>query len=169
VAHTEPAEKLVAAHANILAMDKDGMNALHYAAQESAQHLDILFKGGFKVVDARSNAGLTPLHVAAVTGTASAVRWLLDHGANVNAVTAADYDYLPRHLAPGRPGLFLPPLRQRRHDDQVERGLELATERRPDVGERPVSRRRHRACRLVSEGSQRPGARKSNLSSCRLG
>lgn len=24
-----------------------------------------------------------------------------DHGANVNAVTAADYDYLPRHLAPG--------------------------------------------------------------------
>jgi ankyrin repeat protein len=101
VAQSEAAEKLIAAHANILAMDKDGVNALHYAAQESGQHLDILFKAGFKVVDARSNAGLTPLHIAAVEGTESAVRWLLDHGANVNAVTAADYDYLPRHLAPG--------------------------------------------------------------------
>jgi hypothetical protein len=101
VAQSEAAEKLIAAHANILALDKDGMNALHYAAQESAQHLDILFKAGFKVVDARSNAGLSPLHVAAVEGTESAVCWLLDHGANVNAATGADYDYLPRHLASG--------------------------------------------------------------------
>ena len=29
------------------------------------------------------------------------MRWLLDHGADVNAKVAADYVYLPRHLAPG--------------------------------------------------------------------
>jgi hypothetical protein len=101
VAHSEAAEKLLAAGANFMAMDKDGLNALHYAAQEGARHLECIWRAGFKVVDARSNAGLTPLHIAAVEGTESAVRWLLDHGADVNAVTAAPYSYLPRYLAPG--------------------------------------------------------------------
>ena len=101
VAHSEAAEKLLAAGANAFAMDKDGMNALHYAAQTGASHLEIIWQAGFKVADARSNAGLTPLHIAAVEGTESSVGWLLDHGAKVNAVSAADYSYLPRHLAPG--------------------------------------------------------------------
>ena len=101
VAHSDAAEKLLAAGASVLATDRDGMSALHYAAQSGTRHLDILFKAGFPIVDARSNAGVTPLHVAAVEGTESAARWLLDHGADLNAAVAADVDYLPHNLAPG--------------------------------------------------------------------
>ncbi len=101
VAHSDAAQKLLAAGANLLTTDKDGMSALHYAAQSGAAHLNILFRAGFTLVDARSNAGVTPLHVAALEGTESAARWLLDHGANLNAAVAADFVYLPRNLAPG--------------------------------------------------------------------
>lgn len=101
VAHSDAAEKLLAAGANVRATDKDGMIGLHYAAQSGARHLSVLFNAGCTDVDARSKAGVTPLHVAAVEGTESAARWLLDHGAKLDARLASDYDYLPRDFAPG--------------------------------------------------------------------
>jgi ankyrin repeat protein len=101
VAHGDAAEKLLAAGANIRATDKDGMTGLHYAAQTGAAHLGLLFDAGLKDVDARSKAGLTPLHVAAVEGNESAARWLLDRGAKADATLTADFDYLPYKMAPG--------------------------------------------------------------------
>jgi hypothetical protein len=102
VAHAAAAEKLLAAHANWLALDKYGNNSLHYAAEDGPHHLELLFRAGFNVVDARNNAGLTPLHFATLAGNADSARWLLDHGANPNAVTAAPYDYLPLDFLPGQ-------------------------------------------------------------------
>jgi len=101
VAHSDAAEKLVAAHANWIALDKQGNTALHYAAEDNPRHLELLFRAGFSVIDARNNAGLTPLHFAALAGNTGNARWLLDHGANPNAVTAAPYDYLPLNFNPG--------------------------------------------------------------------
>ncbi len=66
VAHAEAAEKLLAAGANVFALDHDGLSALHYAAQEGGRHLDLIWQTGFNVVDARSNTSLSPLHVASV-------------------------------------------------------------------------------------------------------
>jgi hypothetical protein len=102
VAHSLAAEKLLAAHANWIALDKFGNSALHYAAEHGvARHLESLYRAGFKVIDARNNAGLTPLHFATLAGETAAARWLLDHGANKDAVTAAPYDYLALDFAPG--------------------------------------------------------------------
>ena len=101
VAHGDAAEKLLAAGANVRATDKNGLGALHYAAQAGAAHLGLLFDAGLTDVDARSKAGLTPLHVAAVEGDESAARWLLDHGAKIDATLTADFDYLPYKMAPG--------------------------------------------------------------------
>ena len=91
VAHAEAAEKLLTAHANWIALDKRGNNSLHYAAEDSAHHLEILFRAGFNVADARNNSGLTPLHFATLAGKTESARWLLNHGANPNAVTSAPY------------------------------------------------------------------------------
>ena len=44
---------------------------------------------------------LTPLHFATLAGNTESARWLLDHGANPNAITAASYDYLPLDFYPG--------------------------------------------------------------------
>jgi len=102
VAHAAAAEKLLTAHANWIALDKRGNNSLHYAAEDSAHHLEILFRAGFNVADARNNSGLTPLHFATLAGKTESARWLLDHGANPNAVTSAPYDYLPLDFFPGQ-------------------------------------------------------------------
>ena len=101
VAHADAAEKLLAAHANWMALDKQGNNSLHYAAEDSPHHLELLFRAGFNVVDARNNSGLTPLHFATLAGNTESARWLLGHGANPNAVTAASYKYLPLDFYPG--------------------------------------------------------------------
>jgi ankyrin repeat protein len=101
VAHRDAAEKLLAAGANVRASDKDGMTALHYAAQSGSAHLALLFDAGFTEVDARSKAGVTPLHIAAIEGVESAAAWLLDRGAKLDAAVASDYEYLPHKMAPG--------------------------------------------------------------------
>ena len=101
VAHSDAAEKLLAAHANWIALDKNGNTSLHYAAEDGPRHLELLFRAGFNVIDARNNSGLTPLHFATLAGNTESARWLLDHGANPNAVTAAPYDYLPLSFYPG--------------------------------------------------------------------
>jgi ankyrin repeat protein len=61
VAHSLAAEKLLAAHANWMALDKFGNSSLHHAAERGlVSHLELLYRAGFTVVDARNNAGLTP-------------------------------------------------------------------------------------------------------------
>ena len=60
VAHSDAAEKLLAAHANWIALDKNGNTSLHYAAEDGPRHLELLFRAGFNVIDARNNSGLTP-------------------------------------------------------------------------------------------------------------
>jgi hypothetical protein len=124
VAHSDAAEKLLAAHANWIALDKSGNNSLHYAAEDGPRHLELLFRAGFNVVDARNNAGLTPLHFATLAGNTESARWLLDHGANPNAVTAATYDYLPLNFYPGYgnethvpAGMSVAGIAAMRHDD----------------------------------------------------
>ena len=102
LAHADAAEKLLAAHANWITFDKRGNNSLHYAAEDSPRHLQILFRAGFNVVDARNNSGLAPLHFATLAGNTESARWLLDHGANPNATTSAPYDYLPLDFFPGQ-------------------------------------------------------------------
>jgi hypothetical protein len=46
-------------------------------------------------VDARNNAGLSPLHFPVLYGEKTSVEYLLDRGADVNAKTLAPYGYLP--------------------------------------------------------------------------
>ena len=101
VAHRDAAEKLLAADANVRAADKDGMTALHYAAQSGSAHLSLVFNAGLTDVNVRNKAGLTPLHIAAIEGTESAAAWLLEHGAKSDAALASDYEYLPYKMAPG--------------------------------------------------------------------
>jgi hypothetical protein len=101
IANSDAAAKLLAAKADLLATDRNGNTAFHYAAENGPAHLRLLFDAGFKVVDARNNSRMSPLHFAAVAGNPDSCRWLLDHGANVNAVTSAAYDYLSLQNAPG--------------------------------------------------------------------
>lgn len=101
VAHSHAAPKLLSAKANIVATDRSGNTAFHYAAESGAAQLELLHDAGFTVIDARNNAGWTALHFAAVAGDADACTWLLEHGANINAVTSAPYDYLSLKNAPG--------------------------------------------------------------------
>ena len=101
VAPADAAEKLLAAGANVRAADKDGMTALHYAAQSGSAHLALLFRAGLTEVDVRNKAGVTPLHVAALEGKESAAAWLLDHGAKLDATVGSDYEYLPHAMTPG--------------------------------------------------------------------
>ena len=100
VAHSDAAAKLLRAKANFLATDRSGNTAFHYAAESGPAHLRLLHDAGFSVIDARNKAGWSALHFAAVSGNADSCRWLLEHGANVNAVTAAPYDFLSLHNAP---------------------------------------------------------------------
>ena len=101
-AHSTAAPKLLAAHANWMALDKFGNSSLHLAAERGVvSHLELLFRAGFTVIDARNSAGLTPLHFATLAGETESARWLLDHDANPNAVTAAAYDYLRFDFYPG--------------------------------------------------------------------
>ncbi len=93
-AHSLTAPALIDAHANWVALDSLGNTPLHYAAEQSAASCAILVDKGLPV-DARNNAGLSPLHFATLSGEKSAVEYLLDHGANINAKTLAAYDYLP--------------------------------------------------------------------------
>jgi hypothetical protein len=124
VAHAGAAERLLGAHANWIAVDKRGNSSLHYAAEDGPHHLGLLFRAGFNVVDARNNSGLTPLHFATLAGNVDSVRWLLDRGANPNAVTATPYDYLSLDFYPGQEnetrvpaGISVAGIASMRHED----------------------------------------------------
>ena len=65
--------------------------AFHVAAQKGHVGILKLFKDHVQSVDSpRTTGGLTALHVAAKTGQVEVVRWLVDNGADVNAITPVD-------------------------------------------------------------------------------
>lgn len=72
-----------------------------------------------KLIDARNKDGCQPLHEAARYGPPAAVAWLLEHGANVNAV--AYNKFTPLHLA---------------DDPEIVR---LILQRKPDLTRRDAS------------------------------
>ena len=72
------AAQLIAAGADALARNRFGEVPLHRNRQAA-----FLVAG----VDVRDEAGLTPLHHAALAGNDAAVQWLLEHGADPQART----------------------------------------------------------------------------------
>lgn len=64
--------------------DKDGFNALHFAALQGHNNLiDLLVKNGVNI-NATDAVGRTPLYLAVIKQFPDTVRVLLEHGANVN-------------------------------------------------------------------------------------
>ena len=84
----EATELLVTAGADVKAVSKGGVTALHWAVRDARKVRWLLDRGAD--VHARTTLGRTPLLVAASTsGTATVVELLLDRGAGVNAADTA--------------------------------------------------------------------------------
>ena len=82
-------------------------STLHEAVERGDFYSCMLLLGhshgenGIRVqLSCKNEASLTPLHVAADRANAQLARWLLEHGANVNALTTQDSS--PLHLACSR-------------------------------------------------------------------
>ena len=98
LAYSDAARVLLEHKADFLVLDKNGNTALHTAAEESAITCRLLVEAGLPV-DARNNAGLTPLHFASLQAQQGAAEYLLDHGADLNAKTLAPYRYKWSYVA----------------------------------------------------------------------
>lgn len=67
------------------------LTPIHIAAQRGHVKVLELFKNHIQSVDdPHSNIGSTPLHIAAAAGQDKAVRWLVENGADVNAIDRWD-------------------------------------------------------------------------------
>ena len=96
---------LLAAGADVNAIDKDKETALHSAAMQGRTGIAKLLLEAGADVNARDDDGFTPLHSAAAWGHVELARMLLAAGADVNA---GDRDKeTPLHLVAGR---RVPPL-----------------------------------------------------------
>ena len=98
LAYADTARILLAHGADFLVLDKNGNTALHLAAEHDAAKCTLLLDAGIPV-DARNNAGLSPLHFAALQAQETAADVLLKRGANINATTLAPYDYKWSYIA----------------------------------------------------------------------
>ena len=97
-ANFDSARLLLDHHADFLILDKNGNTALHTAAEENGATCQLLVNAGLPV-DARNNAGLTPLHFASLQAQQSAAEYLLSRGADINAKTLAPYSYKWSYIA----------------------------------------------------------------------
>jgi ankyrin repeat protein len=79
-------EELLAQGANVNAKDYNGMTALDYAVHvcQSVETVELLVAKG-AALNAASNIGWTPLHIAAAGSKTELVRLLIAHGADVTA------------------------------------------------------------------------------------
>jgi Ankyrin repeats (3 copies)/Ankyrin repeats (many copies) len=98
LAHSDSARVLLEHKADFLVLDKNGNSALHTAAEESALVCGMLIDAGLPV-DARNNAGLTPLHFAALQGNLGAAQYLVSRNAALDARTLAPYSYKWTYIA----------------------------------------------------------------------
>lgn len=98
LAYSDAARVLLEHKADFLVLDKNGNTALHTAAEESAITCKLLVDAGLPV-DARNNAGLTPLHFASLQAQQGAAEYLLEYGADLNARTLAPYRYKWSYVA----------------------------------------------------------------------
>ena len=98
LAYSDAARVLLEHKADFLVLDKDGNTALHTAAEDSAVTTKLLVEAGLPV-DARNNAGVTPLHFASLQAQQPVAEYLLAHGANLNAKTLAIYRYKWSYIA----------------------------------------------------------------------
>lgn len=78
--HFTATNALIHAGANVKAMDIDGMTALHYAVVKNNGLVPLLLKAGAKI-NAKSNAGETPLIIAVQKGNVATLKQLVDAGA----------------------------------------------------------------------------------------
>lgn len=90
VAAEEIVPLLLAAGANPAARDAEGNVPLHFNP-----HPALLGSG----VNVRNDAGLTPLHRAALEGNEKRVRWLLERGADASLATTAGFEHRDGVLA----------------------------------------------------------------------
>jgi hypothetical protein len=97
-ASSDSARLLLDYKADFLILDKSGNTALHTAAEENGATCQLLVEAGLPV-DARNNAGLTPLHFASLQAQQGAAEYLLSRGADINAKTLGPYSYKWSYIA----------------------------------------------------------------------
>ena len=83
--HTEAIRALIAAHANIEALDDDQSTPLHLAALNGHTEAIKALLEAHANIEALDNNQDTPLHLAALNGHAEAIRALLDADVNIEA------------------------------------------------------------------------------------
>jgi hypothetical protein len=98
LANGDSAALLLKHKANFLAADRQGNSALHTAAESDVAMCRLLIEAGLPT-DVRNNAGLSPLHFAALEGNRNTAEYLLSKGADVNARTLAPYQYKWTYIA----------------------------------------------------------------------
>jgi len=92
--HAEVVDRLIAAGADINAADSTGLTPLHAGLAADTAVLDKLSRKGAQI-HTTNVYGSTPLHTAAASANVTAVKWLLDQGAdptikNENGFTPLD-------------------------------------------------------------------------------
>lgn len=83
------AEILVHSGANPSLVDGNGNNALHQTARRSSKGvMEILLRDSDIDIDAKTQVGMTPLHLVCMNGDLEMCRLLLRHGAEITSKTA---------------------------------------------------------------------------------
>lgn len=97
-------EQLLARGVDVNVQDETRNTALHHAVAEAQLDVvNVLLKHAKLDINARNNAGETPLHLAGSKGRQKIAALLIDHGAEINAVDNRQYTPLCAAAFEGRP------------------------------------------------------------------